>query len=42
MATNKDIKYLNKDFTTLRSRLIDYAKTYFPTTYNDFTPPPPV
>jgi hypothetical protein len=41
MATNKDIKYLNKDFTTLRSRLIDYAKTYFPTTYNDFTPASP-
>jgi hypothetical protein len=41
MATIKDIKYLNKDFTELRSSLIDYAKTYFPTTYNDFTPASP-
>jgi hypothetical protein len=41
MATIKDIKYLNKDFTELRSSLINYAKTYFPTTYNDFTPASP-
>jgi hypothetical protein len=41
MATAKDIKYLNKDFTELRSSLINYAKTYFPTTYNDFTPASP-
>ncbi len=37
MANNRDIKYLNKDFTTFRARLIDYTKTYFPNTYNDFT-----
>lgn len=41
MATNRDIKYLNKDFSTLRTSLIDYAKTYFPTTYNDFSPASP-
>lgn len=41
MTITRDIKYLNRDFTTLRSRLIDYAKTYFPTTYNDFTPASP-
>lgn len=45
MATNnntkKDIKYINKDFTELRASLIDYAKTYFPTTYNDFSPTSP-
>jgi hypothetical protein len=41
MATIKDIKYLNKDFTELRSSLVNYAKTYFPTTYNDFTPASP-
>jgi hypothetical protein len=41
MATAKDIKYLNKDFTELRSSLVNYAKTYFPTTYNDFTPASP-
>lgn len=39
--TKKDIKYINKDFTELRASLIDYAKTYFPTTYNDFTPASP-
>ena len=37
MDNNRDIKYLNKDFTTFRARLIDYTKTYFPNTYNDFT-----
>jgi hypothetical protein len=39
--TKKDIKYINKDFTELRASLVDYAKTYFPTTYNDFTPASP-
>jgi hypothetical protein len=39
--TKKDIKYINKDFTELRASLIDYARTYFPTTYNDFTPASP-
>ena len=37
MADNRDIKYLNKDFDTFRARLIDYTKTYFPNTYNDFS-----
>jgi hypothetical protein len=41
MATNssnsKDIKYINKDFTDFRSALIEYAKAYYPTAYNDFT-----
>jgi len=32
----KDIKYLNKDFTEFRTNLIEFAKTYFPTTYSDF------
>jgi hypothetical protein len=41
MAIKRDIKYLNKDFSTLRASLIDYAKTYFPTTYNDFSPASP-
>ena len=41
MANNikkRDIKYINKDFSELRSSLNDYARTYFPTTYNDFSP----
>jgi hypothetical protein len=37
----KDIKYLNKDFTDYRQALIDFAKTYYPTTYNDFSPADP-
>src|SRR6056300_1921574 len=32
----RDIKYLNKDFGQFRQNLIQYAKTYFPTTYSDF------
>ena len=32
----RDIKYLNKDFGSFRNDLINYAKSYFPETYNDF------
>ena len=32
----RDIKYLNKDFEAFRTNLMDFAKTYFPSTYNDF------
>ena len=41
MAVNRDIKYINRDFSTLRQSLIDYSKTYFPTTYTDFSPTSP-
>ena len=41
MATKRDIKYINKDFSELRANLIDYARTYFPTTYTDFSPASP-
>ena len=34
---NKNITYLNKDFTTFKNALIEYAKTYYPETYNDFS-----
>ena len=34
--SNIDIKYLNKNFTSFKSDLIDYAKSYYPTTYTDF------
>ena len=37
MAQARDIKYLNKDFAGLREALVNYSKTYFPTTYTDFT-----
>jgi hypothetical protein len=39
--TNRDIKYINRDFSDLRQRLIEYSKTYFPNTYNDFSPASP-
>ena len=38
MATlNRNITYTNRDFNTFRNALIDYSKTYFPDTYNDFS-----
>ena len=37
MATNKEIKYLSKDFAGFRADLINYAQTYFPNTYTDFS-----
>ena len=41
MAVKRDIKYINRDFDDFKNRLIDFSKTYFPTTYNDFTPSSP-
>jgi len=41
MEVNRDIKYLNRDFSNIRARLIEYSKTYFPNTYNDFSPTSP-
>jgi hypothetical protein len=37
MAQARDIKYLNKDFAGLRQAIINYSKTYFPSTYTDFS-----
>jgi hypothetical protein len=37
MSTKTDIKYLNKDFNSFKSELIEYAKSYYPTVYNDFS-----
>ena len=34
---DKNISYLNKTFSDFKGTLQQYAKTYFPTTYNDFT-----
>jgi hypothetical protein len=41
MAVKRDIKYLNRDFNSLRDQLISFTKTYFPNTYNDFSPSSP-
>jgi hypothetical protein len=38
---NRDIRYINRDFSSFRSRLIEYARTYFPNTYTDFSPASP-
>jgi hypothetical protein len=40
-AENRDIKYLNKDFGDFRAALVDYARTYYPNTLNDFSPASP-
>ena len=37
----RDIKYINRDFSEFRQRLIEFTKTYFPNTYNDFSPSSP-
>lgn len=37
MPDQIDIKYLNKDFSSFKADLIEYAKSYYPTVYNDFT-----
>jgi hypothetical protein len=41
MAVKRNIQYINKDFSELRASLVNYARTYFPTTYNDFSPASP-
>jgi len=41
MAIRRNIQYINRDFTELRASLVNYARTYFPTTYNDFSPASP-
>ena len=32
----KTVNYLNKDFNDFRANLVEFAKQYFPNTYNDF------
>jgi len=32
----KEVKYINKQFDGLKTELIEYAKNYFPKSYNDF------
>ena len=41
MANQPDIKYFDKDFSTLKQNLINYAKTYFQNSYMDFSPSAP-
>jgi len=37
MAEDKQIKYVNKTFSDFKSSLQEFAKTYFPDNYNDFS-----
>ena len=41
MAQEREIQYSNKTFSDFRKQLVDYAKNYFPDTYNDFSPTSP-
>ena len=34
---DRDIRYTDRDFNSIKNQLIQYSKTYFPNTYNDFT-----
>jgi hypothetical protein len=34
--TSKEIKYAGRDFDSLKKGLIEFARTYYPNTYNDF------
>ena len=37
MINTKTVQYLNRDFDSLKAQLINFAKIYYPNTYNDFT-----
>lgn len=41
MAQERDIKYVNREFGDFRGQLIEFAKNYFPDSYNDFSPTSP-
>jgi hypothetical protein len=38
---SKDIRYINRDFIDFKQALIEFAKSYFPNTYKDFSPASP-
>lgn len=41
MKEVRDIKYINRDFGDFKNSLVEFAKNYFPDTYNDFSPTSP-
>lgn len=41
LVRNRQINYINKDFSEFLSSLINYTKTYFPNSYSDFSPSSP-
>tara|TARA_R110002020_G_scaffold41738_4_gene122784 strand:- start:848 stop:2794 length:1947 start_codon:yes stop_codon:yes gene_type:complete len=38
----KEVRYLNKDFTSFKDNLIEFSKVYFPKTFNDFNESSPI
>ena len=34
---DKDVKYLSKDYNSFKNQLLDFAKNYFPNSFNDFS-----
>ena len=36
-GVNRNIKYINRDFSNFRTNLIEFARTYFPDTVTDFS-----
>jgi len=41
MAEYRDIKYVAREFSDYRQELVEFAKNYFPDSYNDFSPTSP-
>lgn len=41
MNQDRDIKYVDREFSDFRQQLIEYTKNYFPDSYNDFSPTSP-
>ena len=41
MAEKRDIKYIAREFSDYKQELIEFAKNYFPDSYNDFSPTSP-
>ena len=37
LPNSKEVRYLNKDFSSFRENLINFAKYYYPNTYADFS-----
>jgi hypothetical protein len=35
-SISKEVRYVGRDFTAIRQNLIEFAKSYFPNSYNDF------
>ena len=37
LKVNRDVSYINRDFSQFREQLINFSQTYFPNTYTDFS-----